>query len=190
MPRPSVATERRAEIIEATLRTLSEHGARNTSLDKIADTVGRSRGYVRHFVGNRDELLADAARFVFTDELGTLTVLPTFLTTFTEAVEFLFSPEYTAHDQENAVVLALVELSRTNDEIASILAEAYANARRKLVDLLAVDHPKSDPEQRETVATGTLTIALGNVFLGDFDQDDARTATARAAAAALASSLD
>lgn len=189
MPRPTVAAERRAQIIDATQRTIAAHGVSGTTLDRIAETAGMSRGHVRHFVGNRDQLLAATAREVFSDEDGTPTILPRGTRTLESALAFLFGAELTASDAENAVVLGLVESSRTRPEIARILSEAYRGTRATLAALLASAHPTAAAEACAVAADGVLATALGNVFLGDFDPDPARTERARRAAEALISTL-
>lgn len=189
MARPSIAAERRTQIIEATIRTLAEHGAKSASLDRIADTAGMSRGHIRHFVGNRDTLLRDAARTVFFHPDGSPSILPEGTETFVAAVDYLFGAEFTASDPENRVVLALVDISHSNEEIAGIIADAYARTRDRLAELLAADYPDTAAEVRTNVADGSLTIALGNVFLGEFDTNPERTASARRAADLLTRAL-
>ena len=113
MPRASVAVERREQIIDATMTTIAEFGIRGATLDRIADAAGMSRGHVRHFVGNRDELLLDAARAVFSDQNGQVgSILPAWATDVEGALDYLFGPEFGSPDRENAVVLGLVELSQ------------------------------------------------------------------------------
>ena len=185
MARPTVAAERRDQIIEATLQTVVQYGIAGTSLDRIADSAGMSRGHVRHFVGNRDQLLIETARHVFSDEAGQLTILPDAVTTFADALDYLFGEEFTRSDAENAVVLGFVELSRGNPAIAEILADSYANTRRRLADLGTVAFPHANTEQCALIADATLSAALGNVFMGDFDPDPARTIRVRTAVEAL-----
>lgn len=82
MGRPSVAAERREQILDATMTTIAEHGIHGTTLDRIADTAGMSRGHVRHFVGNRDRLLLDTATALFADHSGRIgSILPPIPTT-------------------------------------------------------------------------------------------------------------
>jgi len=185
MARPTVAAERRDQIIEATLQTVVQHGIAGTSLDRIAEAAGMSRGHVRHFVGNREQLLIETARQVFSDEAGRLTIFPDSVSTFADALDYLFGEEFTRSDAENAVVLGFVELSRATPAIAEILAESYANTRRRLADLGTVAFPHADAAQRALIADATLSAALGNVFMGDFDPDPARTARVRAGVEAL-----
>lgn len=188
MARPSVAAERREQIIEATLLTIARHGVSSASLDRIAETAGMARGHVRHFAGNRDELLADTARSVFSED-GEPTILPPSAVTFADALDYLFGEDFTRSDAENAVVLGFVELARTTPAIADILALAYGRTRERLAELAAIAYPGVASASLSVIADGTLTAALGNVFMGDFDPDVARTANARRAVEALVDGL-
>jgi AcrR family transcriptional regulator len=190
MARPSVAVERREQILDATMTTIAEHGIRGATLDRIADTAGMSRGHVRHFVGNRDRLLFDTAIAVFGDAHGEVrSILPADVDDIGGALDYLFGAEFLSPDRENAVVLGLVELSRTTPEIADVLTTAYTATRSQLARLVAESHPAASEDACLTVAYGVLTCALGSVFLGDFDGDTARMTHSRAAAEALVATL-
>lgn len=190
MARPSVALERREQIIEATMTTIAEHGIRGTTLDRIADAVGMSRGHVRHFVGNRDRLLLDTAVSVFADDSGEVaSIIPSEVDDLAGALDYLFGPEFNSPDRENAVVLGLVELSRSSPAIAEVLRTAYTATRLQLAELVATKHPDASPDACATVAYGILTSALGSVFLGDFDADPSRMERSRAAVEALLGTL-
>ncbi|WP_336629716.1 MULTISPECIES: TetR/AcrR family transcriptional regulator [unclassified Microbacterium] len=190
MARPSVAAERREQILDATMNTIAEHGINGTTLDRIADAVGMSRGHVRHFVGNRDRLLLDTAIAVFADATGHVgSILPADVATIDDALDYLFGPTFNAPDRENAVVLGLVELSRTTPEIADVLTTAYSATRVQLADLVAAAKPAVSADACVTAAYGVLTCALGSVFLGDFDADPTRMERSRAAAEAQLAAL-
>lgn len=193
MARNSVATERREQIIDATLRTIIEHGVAGASLDRIAEAAGMSRGHVRHFAGNRDTLLLLTAEAVFAGTDGRpSSILPAATDTVEAALNYLFGPEFTSSDAENGVVLGLVELSRSTPAIAEILALAYRRTQAHLTALIINSSPEITAETAAIAAYGVLSAALGNVFLSDFDADAARTQHIRASVevtlAALASS--
>lgn len=57
MGRRSLAAERRQQVLEAASRCLARNGLAGTTLEKIAEESGLSRSHVRHYVGNRDDLL-------------------------------------------------------------------------------------------------------------------------------------
>ncbi|WP_445969029.1 hypothetical protein [Agromyces sp. ZXT2-3] len=105
------------------------------------------------------------------------------------ALDYLFGPEFSSADRENAVVLGLVELSRSTPAIADVLTTAYTATRLQLAELVAQAHPSASPDSCMTAAYGVLTCALGSVFLGDFDRDAARVSRTRAAAEALLAAL-
>ena len=189
MARPSVADERREQIIEATLRTIAEHGISSTTLDRIADTAGMSRGHVRHFVGNRDRLLLDTARAFYSTGEDSPTIIPASIETLEGALDYLFGDEFAASSEENAVVLGLVELSRSSPEIAEVLTAAYSSGRARIAEWILDAKPDADAARRESVADAVLAAALGNVFMGDFNQDADRTARTRIAVDALLATL-
>lgn len=189
MARPSVADVRREQIIEATLRTIAEHGISSTTLDRIADTAGMSRGHVRHFAGNRDRLLLDTARAFYAADGDTPAIIPGTVESLDEALDHLFGDEFAASSDENAVVLGLVELSRSSPEIADVLTTAYSSTRARIAEWILRAKPDADAARRESVADAVLAAALGNVFMGDFNQDADRTARTRIAIDALLETL-
>lgn len=187
MARPSVAHERRIQILQAALDTIAERGISGTTLDKIADTAGMSRGHVRHFAGNRDRLLVDAARHFYSGDTDSSSILPPTASTLDEAVEYLFGQEFTESSSENAIALGFVELARTSPDVAAVLEEAYSTTRTDLAAFIGTAKPALAESDLEWAAEGLLAIALGNVFLGDFNAEPGHTTrTHRAALAFLA----
>ncbi|MEJ6488926.1 TetR family transcriptional regulator [Leucobacter sp. USCH14] len=185
MARPSVADARREQIIDATLTTMAQHGISGTTLDRIADAAGMSRGHVRHFVGNRDRLLLDAARAFYVAPA----VIPPEIDALEPALDYLFGEEFASSSADNAIVLAFVELARSSEDIAAVLAEAYGSARERLLAFIAVAYPDAGDALHEVAAQGVLATALGNVFIGDFDREPRRTARSREAVDALLTAL-
>lgn len=192
MGRPSVAAQRRREIIDATLRRLATHGFSGTTLDGIAEEAGMARGHVRHFAGNRDQLLVSAARDFFAADGShdaSLTVLPEHLETLDDAIDFLFG-DFAAPGPENGVALALVEGARVVPAIREILVEAYLSVPAALEKLLERAAPLTSTEARAATAYGLLTLALGNVFLTDIEESPERTRLAHLSAERLISHLE
>lgn len=185
MARPSVADERRDQILDATLATIAERGISGTTLGHIADKAGMSRGHVRHFVGNRDRLLLDAAKHFYADETGAPTILPSTVEGLGAAIDYLFGEEFALPTSDNAIVLAFVELARSSPDIAEVLNEAYSSTRSRIATYLRAAKPSASEPTCEWAAEGLLAIALGNVFLGDFNADPGHTQRTRSAADAL-----
>ena len=57
MPRPSMANQRREEILDALERCILEKGIQATSLEYLADKANMKRTILRHYIGNRDDII-------------------------------------------------------------------------------------------------------------------------------------
>lgn len=57
MARPSMAGQRREEILDALEICILNKGIQATSLENIADTANMKRTILRHYIGNRDEII-------------------------------------------------------------------------------------------------------------------------------------
>lgn len=67
MGRPSLAEQRKAEILDAFGRCVARFGLEGSSLERIAEEAGMRRSILRHYIGNRDELIEALAEKVITD---------------------------------------------------------------------------------------------------------------------------
>lgn len=190
MARPSVADERTRQIYDATIRAIGAHGITGASLDRIAEEAGMSRGHVRHFVGNRDQLLRETARRFYFDGTDESSILPAGTTTTEQALDYLFGAEFTSPGADNAVVFGFVEASRRDPQIAEVLATAYKGTESALSAMIAAEHSTVTRARCDGIAYGLLAIALHNVFLSDIESTSAGTDAARAAAEQLLASLE
>ena len=199
MGRPSVAVERRRQILEAAIRCIAAKGLAGTTLDGIAEEAGMARGHVRHFAGNRDDVLLGAAMLLYFDavpEPGSAdptaangsSFLPAETTDLGAALDYLFG-EFSEPGPENIAALAFLDAARTNPQIHRIVAHAYLSSQQELSALLRAEHPTAKREASDGVAYGVLVIALGNVFMGDVDLSAQRTRSARESAEILIRSL-
>ncbi len=57
MARPSMATQRREEILDALEACILDKGIQATSLENIAETANMKRTILRHYIGNRDDII-------------------------------------------------------------------------------------------------------------------------------------
>ncbi|WP_133405790.1 TetR/AcrR family transcriptional regulator [Parashewanella tropica] len=58
MARPSMVEQRRTEILDALEECILKQGLQDTSLENIAETAGVKRTILRHYIGNRDQIIA------------------------------------------------------------------------------------------------------------------------------------
>lgn len=123
--RRDVERERHDHIARAVLSVLADHGFSGTTLERIASKANMSRGHVRYFLGNREQLLTAAAEAFYMDPY----IIPPDIETVVLAVNHLFGEHFAAPDPDNRVVRAFVELATTSNRIAEVLAEAYEASR-------------------------------------------------------------
>ena len=57
MGRPNLTKVRRAEILDAFERCVADYGLEGSSAERIAQEAGMKRSILRHYVGNREELI-------------------------------------------------------------------------------------------------------------------------------------
>ncbi len=64
MARKSIADIRKAEIIEAFLKVVSEKGLSKATVREVAEAAGCRHGMLRHFFGNKDTMIVEALNYV------------------------------------------------------------------------------------------------------------------------------
>ena len=150
MGRPSVADARRRQVLEAAIRVLATNGLAATTLDGIAAEAGMARGHVRHFAGNRDEILTTAAQLLYFGELPDPdatthagSFLPAGTTDVSGALDYLFGA-FAEPGPENVAALAFVDAARTNDRIRAVVVDAYRSSEAELRALLSGVAPRGD----------------------------------------------
>lgn len=191
MGRRSVAVERRRQVIVATVECMAAHGVGGTTLERIADAAGMARGHVRHFAGNRDDLLTDAARFFYFGEAALdetdldsvaarAPLVPPSWTT-SDVLDYLFGA-FAVPGSDNAAALAFVDAGRTLPAIHDIVLRAYRGIEESLVEIIQRTHPGMDVARYRRAAWAVLSLAIGNNFVNDLDPSEERTHDARAAA--------
>ena len=57
MPRPSMAAQRREEILDALEQCILEDSLEATSLEMLAEKANMKRSILRHYIGNRDDII-------------------------------------------------------------------------------------------------------------------------------------
>ena len=195
MGRTSVADARRRQVLEAAIRVLATNGLAATTLDGIAAEAGMARGHVRHFAGNRDEILTTAAQLLYFGELPDPdatthagSFLPAGTTDVSGALDYLFGA-FAEPGPENVAALAFVDAARTNDRIRAVVVDAYRSSEAELRALLSGVAPRGGDDEVARIASGVLAIAIGTVFLSDLEMSPERTALARRNAETLIEGL-
>lgn len=161
MGRPSVKSERRAQIIEAFSRVLANHGFSGATIQAIAAEADVAPGLIHHHFQNKDEILSE--------------LLETLRLRFRKRVHALKGHE----DPLRAYAAAAVRLDENSDRIAArcwvgLFAEAvrnpalFAKVRRMVDTEIEAIRSLSGGTLGTQDAGAILAFVIGSLVLGSF----------------------
>ena len=193
MSRPSVADQRRAQILESFHRCLVRDGLEGTSLDAVAREAGIARSALRHFVGNRDALLreavvhlADAYRHDFEARVDSLPADAR----LDALLAFLFSAGFTQdHDAEDHAIEALLAVARHDEGAREALRALYEDFVRMVSVELRAAFPDAPRARIQETPYAVVCLAEANSTMEGLGLAGRRSRDARKAAQRLLDSL-
>ncbi|MFI8890466.1 TetR/AcrR family transcriptional regulator [Streptomyces paradoxus] len=192
MGRRSLAAERRQQVMEAASRCLARYGLAGTTLEKIAEESGLSRSHVRHYVGNRDDLLLALVDWVQErDDRAFATAVEAAPPgqRLAVAMDHLFGPWFLGAGDEGEVILELVKAGRSDEALREAMMSGYRLMLGAIDSGLAAQFPDSAPAVRRSTAYGLLCLALGNALISDLDRPLGSGGLIRVAGEALVAQL-
>ena len=160
MPRPSAKKERTEEILYAFERCVVKYGVEGATLERLAEESGLRRSLIRHYMGNRDDLIkALLQRFLEKSDRQTallLSFLPEKETAST-MIEYLFDDS--CSDSSHALVANVLFSAAANiSYLAQPLKASVDSLIDAIADLLCQTHPHSNGDDCYAVATGIVGI--------------------------------
>jgi AcrR family transcriptional regulator len=180
-----MAAERTEQIMQATGRCLQKNGLAGTTLERVAEESGLSRSHVRHYVGNRDDLLRAFANWLYTgyeaEFTGKIATAPD-REKLPIAMDYLFSSGFLPIGDDDTVIRELITAGITDEGIRSTLQTRYTQAVQAVEDALAAEYPRSSPGARRSVAYGLWCLALGNSTMAELQLPVASGGLVRTAA--------
>ncbi|MFC6714154.1 TetR/AcrR family transcriptional regulator [Branchiibius cervicis] len=175
-------TERRAQILAATAQCVATFGLAGLTLEKVSAESGMSRGHIRHYIGNRDDLILALVEWELgRDEIAAGGQL-TDSSNIAAMLDYLFGPTFSEPGDENTVVLELLNAARTNDGIREAMLDGYNGLRQQINSVLSDTFPAADAELLSGRSYALLCLAIGNAALSDLDRSTASDPIVRAAA--------
>ena len=158
MARPDLSAERSEQILDAFSRCVARTGLDATSLEEVAGEAGVRRSIIRHYIGNRDDLVAAfldrlearlqrqnddmRAWFIANPGAGRLP-------------HYLF---WDAPDDELPVLESVYSAARRNPAIAARLEGWLQGFTDALADVLRTSFPEANQEDITAVAYGLAAI--------------------------------
>lgn len=166
MPRRDLSEERTEQILDAFERCIIRHGLESSSLEKVAEEAGMKRPIIRHYVGNRDDLiLALTERFVERDRRRTLEMMAALGEgdRIDVLLRILFSRTTAASAESILIYENLILLAGRSEMIRNRIAERTT----EFLDALEGELLRAFPEGsgHRDVAWGILSLYYNHVSL-------------------------
>ena len=194
MGRPSLGAERREQILEAFERCLVTHGLEATTLEAVAAEAGVQRAAIRHFVGNRDELIAASVdhltqkyRASYAEELRSLDPTGDRLGAI---LDYLFLGGFVSNlSREGWATDALRAAAACDAEARKSLRRMYGAFEKEIFSELTAAYPRGEPERVRGVSYALMCLAEEGTFMQAVGFPASRARAARDAAGLLVRSL-
>ncbi|MEV6342686.1 TetR family transcriptional regulator [Actinoplanes sp. NPDC051851] len=193
MGRPSMAAERTEQIMRATGRCLGKHGLAGTTLERVAEESGLSRSHVRHYVGNRDDLLRKYANWLFTgyeaEFIGRIAKAPE-REKLPIAMDYLFSSGFLPISDDDTIIRELVAAGVADESIRATMQGHYSQAIQSVEEAVGAEYPSASPGARRSAAYGLWCLAMGNSMMAELRLPVASGGLVRTAAESLLEQLN
>jgi len=167
MGRKSLKAEKVTEILDAFERCVEAKGLQSTTLDNIAEEAGMARRMVRHYVGNRSELIdAGVERII---EKFNITVLAAIdkkdpLERFHKALDYIFSEAFNTLPATK-LVAALLPVSLYDEQVQKAVKALYDTFHLGLDQELAKQFPQAETDLRIQTAYSIMCLSFGGGWM-------------------------
>ncbi len=182
MARPSVKAERTEEILVAFEHCVALYGVEGATLERLASQSGLQRSLVRHYMGNRNDLIIALVNRFLTQSSVTFGELFNYLESLNDdqaltMIEMLFDTSY-MNTTQTAVASALIIYSGSHLDIANLLRIWVQDIENGIADVLKKAYENEPNDNLQDVAAGVLGVYF-NVdsleVLGDMGKFRARS---------------
>lgn len=167
MGRPSMAAVRREQILDAVTRCVGEYGLEGTTLERVAEASGFSRGHIRHYLGNREQLLEQFQQRLTSHYVKRMQQIASDTDPGKRGlalVQFLFGEEWEP-GEDNAAINALTWAAARDETVRGYLRESYLAMEGTLAQALRADYPHAPAVECGTVAYTVLCLAFAHSTL-------------------------
>ncbi len=171
MPRPSLKEARTIELLDAFERCVARFGLDGSTLEKISEEAGVGRPLLRHYLGNREQMVSALlnhvlAKFSYLNQ-SLVSELPED-GRFEIILHRLFDKSY--HEMQQAAVFqALVAASERHDGMAKKLMQFVYELEEMLTVELKASKPLATLDDCSTAVSGITSIYFNVDALAPLD---------------------
>lgn len=157
MPRPSLKDQRSAEILDAYLTCVARFGLEGATQERVAAEAGVKRPLLRHYLGNRDEMLSALTIYVVESFAAATEKLKDYLGEHgapSDLIEVLFADDHSQDPRLMLAYQAMVTATETYPDMRPPLLQSYVDFLAMIRSVLARAYPEALPESVHAVAQG------------------------------------
>ena len=192
MPRPDLTAERTTQILKAFERCVVKYGLEGSSSEKIGEEAGMKRTILRHYIGNREDLiraLCDRVIGRWQEHLDYLQVAPAGKDPRKTLLGLLF--DGLANDSADAILVAesLIAAADRYPFIRERMGSYMDDLTQVICERLALVHPGSKANDRWQIAYGLTSILFNDASLATLNLPAKYRRAAKACAGTLIDSL-
>lgn len=168
MGRPDLTTVRTEEILNAFEHCVARYGLHGSSLERVAETAGMKRSVVRHYLGNRDEMVEALAVRVAN---RCREDLDAYLSTVTEErrleqlLAFLFPDSGQGSTDNLMAVESLIAAGEDHPRIRELMTTYVEAVVEMVTNQLRIAFPNTTRSQCWTTAYGLVGICFNHTSL-------------------------
>ena len=192
MGRPNLTKQRTTEILDAFERCVAQYGLAASSLERIAEEAGMKRSILRHYIGNRDELILALTQRVVTqyesqlgqlgDALGNRPV---------DALVEILLPSRPRESADSVLVFeSLIAVAETHPEVKGLLNQYLDEVSESICRQLRLAFPHQSKQACWKVAYGVVCIWFNQESLSPLTLPKKYLQAARASMRLLIKSLE
>jgi len=192
MGRPNLAEMRTAEILDAFERCVAIYGLEGSSLERVAEEANMKRSILRHYVGNREDLIQALTERVVAKYKASL---DQYLEATAEEAPvkqllgFLFPNTPASSTESVMVVESLIAAGEKYPEVSMMMTEYIEDLVNKSANLLKQEFPGASRQQCWSVAYGIICICFNQESLTSLHLSAKYTKAAKSCAEVLIDSL-
>ncbi|TMQ91633.1 TetR/AcrR family transcriptional regulator [Actinomadura soli] len=184
--RPDMATARRQQIVSAFLALIGERTLASVSLDDVAAASGVQRSVIRHYMGNRAQLVHEAAATLIESYTDLIKVAVGEQPSAPQIIGHLFSREWGSENDLDRAFDELFHEAARDPVLRDQLHNAYALLADALAQAIRRDRPETPATSAEQIAYQIVCLAEHNTTMQRLGFPAEQAAAARALAHRLA----
>jgi len=168
MGRKSLKEQRSSEIITALERCIEKRGLEGTTLEQVAQEAGKSRRIIRHYLGNREELILNAINQIERKHMDSaMEVIGNFQgeARFESALNYLFSEKFNNLPLNNLLAGLLASAVRGDEMIRGAMKRIYDKFQSTIEDELKRSFPGAKRKACRYAAFTIMTLAFGSGWM-------------------------